>query len=86
MQRLKQPLKLRLVVTKLICFRVERIGKGGFSEVYKVIRIRDGKVFAAKFFTPQANKRTADAIDPVWLTRIRKAYNLMKENPHVSPL
>lgn len=74
------------------------LGEGAFGQVHQVIRLRDGKLLAAKTFgrvaklkkltklgkNPANTKRKHDEIiDPAWLTGIRREYNLMKENPHV---
>ena len=69
---------------ELIYYIDKRIGKGAFGEVYRNIRAREGKYFAAKTFIPPANKRKRDEFDPAWLTGIRREFAVMKDNPHVS--
>jgi len=93
------PTEARAIYDTPIYFRSQLLGRGAFGEVHKVIRIRDGRVLAAKTFRPTANvvrppkscvkpasnKRTLEEmIDPAWLMGIRREFTLMKENPHVS--
>ncbi|KAF3768325.1 hypothetical protein M406DRAFT_251272, partial [Cryphonectria parasitica EP155] len=44
---------------RLIYYQAEKIGEGIFGRVYKIVRKRDGKIFAAKVFSslPNKNKR-----------------------------
>lgn len=42
---------------RLIYFKEKRIGKGAFGQVFRLIRVRDGKLFAGKSFVPPTNKR-----------------------------
>ncbi|KAF4509001.1 hypothetical protein G6O67_005315 [Ophiocordyceps sinensis] len=65
-----------------IYYKVKRIGQGGFGEVHKVIRVRDGEYFAAKTFQPPANKRKRDEAITELLSMIRREFNMMKDNPH----
>ena len=71
---------------RLIYYKDERVGKGAFGEVHRVIKARDGKYFATKTFNAPANKnkRKLDEVDPVWLMGIRRDFTLMEDNPHVS--
>jgi hypothetical protein len=76
----------------------EVIGKGTFGEVRRVIKLRDGKSYAAKYFFPPESKghkksdrkRKQDEIDKLdetykaWLERIRREFTIMQNNPHVS--
>ena len=73
---------------RLIYYQVNMIGEGEFGRVYKVIKARDGKVFAAKIFNtpPSRNKRRRDEPDSSWLIRIRREFTLMRDNPHVCML
>lgn len=73
---------------RLIYYEVKNIGEGAFGRVHKVIKARDGKVFAAKIFNPppNKNKRRRDEPDPEWLIRIRREFTLMRDNPHVRVL
>lgn len=80
------PSEAQTVDNRLIYYHDEVVGTGTFGEVHRVIRARDGKIFAAKTFKPPANKRKLDEVDPAWLTGIRREFTLMKENPHVSAL
>jgi hypothetical protein len=78
----------------------EVIGKGAFGEVRRVIKLRDGKYYAAKYFIPPESKghkksdrkRKQDEIDEIdeaykaWLGRIRREFTIMQNNPHVSTL
>lgn len=83
----------------LIYFHDQLLGNCAFGKVYKVIRIRDGKILAAKTFRPPAsvkkatklgkksakNKRKLEEIaDPVWVREIWREITLMKEKPHIS--
>ncbi|MCJ1464628.1 hypothetical protein MMC07_003241 [Pseudocyphellaria aurata] len=67
---------------RLIYCRAESIGSGQFGKVHRVIRTRDGKIFAMKTFETQSNKRSWDEIVPAWLQRIRREFTLMRDNPH----
>ncbi|KAI9781671.1 MAG: hypothetical protein M1816_002228 [Peltula sp. TS41687] len=67
---------------RVIYYHEKDIGSGTFGEVHRVIRVRDGKVLAAKTFKPPANKRKLGEVDPAWLTGIRREFTLMKETPH----
>jgi len=83
------PTEPPIINDKPIYFHGQFVGKGAFGEVYKVIRIRDGKILAAKVFRsastkPTSKKRKLDGIDPAWLIQIRREFTLMKENPHVN--
>jgi len=69
---------------RLIYYKGKMIGKGEFGEVRLVFRARDGLVFAAKTFKPLPNKRKREEELPAWLTKIRKEFTLMRDNPHVS--
>ena len=69
---------------RLIYYKGRRIGKGQFGEVHLVFRARDGLVFAAKTFKPLPNKRKHEEELPAWLTKIRREFTLMRDNPHVS--
>ena len=73
---------------RLIYCKVEMIGQGAFGQVHKVIKARDGKVLASKTFKPppNKNKRRRDDPDTRWLIGIRREFNLMRDNPHVSAL
>jgi len=93
------PTETRTIYDTPMYFRDQLLGRGAFGEVHKIIRIRDGRVLAAKTFKPIGNvvqstrsrakpvnkKRTLEEmIDPAWLMGIRREFTLMKENPHVS--
>ena len=69
---------------RLIYYQGRRIGKGQFGEVHLVFRARDGLVFAVKTFKPLPNKRKHEEELPAWLTKIRREFTLMRDNPHVS--
>ena len=62
---------------RLIYYFHKHIGQGSFGKVYMVIRVRDGKVVAAKTFKAPAKKRNIDEDDPAWLIRIRREFLLM---------
>ena len=75
------------------------IGQGTFGEVRRVIKVRDGKVYAAKTFFPppkdpqqrgkKKRKRDAEGRSGkgrTWLERIRNEIAIMANNPHVSVL
>ena len=76
----------------------EVTGRGAFGEVRRVIKLRDGKSYAAKYFIPPKSKghkksdrkRKQDEINEideaykVWLERIRGEFTIMQNNPHVS--
>ncbi|KAF2817571.1 uncharacterized protein BDZ99DRAFT_348871, partial [Mytilinidion resinicola] len=51
------PTEPRTINDTPIYFHDQLLGIGGFGEVHKVIRIRDGKVLAAKTFIPPANDK-----------------------------
>jgi hypothetical protein len=78
------PSEVQTLGERLVYYRDKGIGKGAFGEVYRVIRARDGRSFAAKTFKPPAKKRKLGENDPVWLANIRREFTLMKDNPHVS--
>ena len=67
-----------------IYYRDRRIGQGAFGQVHRVIKMSDGKYYAAKTFSRKDNKRERDSSDPRWLASIRRAFTLVSENPHVS--
>lgn len=73
---------------RLVYYEVQKIGQGMFGQVLKIIKARDGKVFAAKKFNPplNRNKRRRDEPDTDWLISIRREFALMRDNPHVSVL
>lgn len=79
-----EPSEAQTPVERLIYYIDKLIGKGAFGEVHRVIKARDGKYFAAKTFTSPANKRKLDDNEPAWLTRIRREFTVMRDNPHVS--
>ena len=78
----------------------EVIGKGAFGEVRRVIKLRDGNSYAAKYFFPPKSeghkknhkKRKQDEVGETdvaymtWLERIRREFTIMQNNPHVSTL
>jgi len=68
---------------RLIYYEDKMIGEGALGRVYKVIKARDGKVFAAKKFNnpPNRNKSGRDDSDPGWLISIRREFNLLRDNP-----
>lgn len=79
------PSEVQTLGERLIYYKGNSIGSGEFGQVHSVIRARDGKLFAAKIFKlPINNKRKLDEVDPVWLTKIRREFTIMKNNPHVS--
>ena len=82
------PSEAQTLHDRLIYYEVKEIGQGIFGRVHKVIKARDGKVFAAKIFKPphNRNKRRRDEPDPGWLIKIRREFTLMRDNPHVSAL
>lgn len=71
---------------RTLYYREKKIGRGQFAQVYKIIRARDGKVLAAKTFTPpiSKNKRKRDEVDPEWFMMIRREFAIINENRHVS--
>ncbi|KAF3768260.1 hypothetical protein M406DRAFT_251247, partial [Cryphonectria parasitica EP155] len=73
---------------RLIYYNIQQIGEGTFGRVHKLIKARDGNVFAAKTFHPPSskNKRRWQEPDPKWLIKIRREFSLMRDNPHVSTL
>ncbi|TAQ88594.1 hypothetical protein B7494_g3112 [Chlorociboria aeruginascens] len=70
----------------------ERLGGGSFGEVWRTIKLRDGKHYAAKRYFPRNcpshGKRKLDEfqgiyeVDEPWLKEIRKEFTIMKNNPH----
>ncbi|KAL9118861.1 MAG: hypothetical protein Q9187_004583 [Circinaria calcarea] len=77
------PSEAQTLGDRLIYYKGKSIGKGAFGQVHRLIRVRDGKVFAAKIFKHSTNnKRKLDEVDPVWLTKIRREFTIMKDNPH----
>lgn len=85
----ESPSEARTASERLLYFREREIGSGTFSRVFRPIRLRDGKHFAAKIVTPPANnsqKRRRGEVEPTWLAKIRREYTIVKDNPHVSPL
>lgn len=69
---------------QLIYYKGETLENSGCDEVQKVFRARDGLVFAAKIFRRLPSKRKQEDELPAWLTKIRREFTLMSENPHVS--
>jgi len=67
-------------------FRHKKLGQGAFATVYKIIRLRDGKVFAGKYFLPKKrnNKRKHETSDPNWLVNIRREFSILQDLDHVS--
>ncbi|KAK0264617.1 hypothetical protein LTR35_017312 [Friedmanniomyces endolithicus] len=65
-----------------IYYRDRRIGQGAFGQVHRVIKMSDGKYYAAKTFTRKDKKRERDSSDPRWLASIRREFTLVNENPH----
>jgi hypothetical protein len=93
------PTEPQVIDSRQVYFHDQLLGKGAQGEVHKVIRIRDGKVLAAKTFRSPINaqistksggesahnKRKLDEmVGPQWLTRTRNEFLLMEQNPHVS--
>lgn len=79
------PSETQTASERLVYYKEREIGSGTFSRVFRLIRARDGKFFAAKTFTPPATnsqKRRRGEIDPAWLTNIRREYTIVKDNPH----
>lgn len=78
------PSEAQTIGENLIYYHDEHIGEGGFGEVHRVVRARDGEVLAAKIFKPPAKKRKLGEVDPLWLTEIRREFTVMRDHPHVS--
>ncbi|KAK1049349.1 hypothetical protein LTR74_017311 [Friedmanniomyces endolithicus] len=68
-----------------IYYRDRRIGQGAFGQVHRVIKMSDGKYYAAKTFTRKDKKRERDSSDPRLLASIRREFTLVNENPHIVP-
>lgn len=77
------PSEAQTLGERFIYVKDKGIGNGAFGQVFKLIRARDGKFFAGKFFASPINKRRRGEPDPIWLTEVRREFALMKENPHV---
>ena len=69
---------------RLIYYDDGCIGSGSFGQVHRVVRARDGEVFAAKRFRPPPTKRKLNEDTPAWLEGIWREFTVMKDNPHVS--
>lgn len=67
-------------------FETEVIGMGSFGRVSKMVKARTGERFAGKTFLRQGNKRGADKPDSKWIEKIRREFDIMDANPHVSAL
>ena len=67
-----------------IYYRETTIGKGAYGSVYKVIKVRDGKYYAAKTFDVQSKKRKFGQDDDAWVNNIRREFSVMQATPHVS--
>ena len=93
----QKPSQIHTPSTQPIYLDNKVIGRGAFGEVRKIIKLRDGKFYAAKYFFPPKSKGSEksdrkrkqdkiDEIDEAWLDRIQREYNVMRDNPHVSTL
>ncbi len=83
------PSEARTGLGGLLYYKERQIGSGAFGRVLRVIRVRDGKVFAAKMIAPPATnsqKRRHDQVEPTWLANIRREYSIVEANPHVGLL
>ncbi|KAF2007836.1 kinase-like protein [Amniculicola lignicola CBS 123094] len=69
---------------RLVYYELGTVGTGAYGQVIKIIKARDGKVLAAKKFNPppNRNKRRWDDDYPRWLRKIRREFDLVKDNPH----
>ncbi|KAI1129045.1 kinase-like protein [Nemania abortiva] len=65
-------------------YMAERLGIGSYSQVRRVIRLRDGRVLAAKTFYPPlgGGSRGSNDSNLTWLTSIRREFALLRDNPH----
>lgn len=69
---------------RLVYYDDKRIGQGTFGTVMGVIRMRDGKYFAAKTFEPPPFKERLNGVALSWFTELRREFTIMKDNSHVS--
>lgn len=69
---------------RLVYYDDKIIGQSTLGSVLGVIRMRDGKYFAAKTFPPPSNKRKRDGVELSWLIDLRREFTIMKDNSHVS--
>ncbi|KAI1112766.1 kinase-like domain-containing protein [Nemania sp. NC0429] len=73
-----------------VYYRHKVIGHGRFGSVSGVIRMRDGKYFAAKTFRPQVQGTYGDPepskkdgnTELWWVLELRRAFTIMKDNSH----
>lgn len=66
-----------------IYYKDQEIGHGVFGEVHKVIRLRDGKFFAAKSFKLPELKRKRDQESHDLDQNLRREFNIMRRTTHV---
>ena len=84
----QMPSEIQTLRERPLYYKQEYIGEGTFGRVHKVIKLRDGNIYAAKTFSRPQNqyKRRRDESEPEWLIRMRREFTLMQDNPHVSLL
>ncbi|KAK3174011.1 hypothetical protein K4F52_010317, partial [Lecanicillium sp. MT-2017a] len=68
----QQPTESATPTQHTLYYWEEELGRGQFGTVRKVIRARDGEVFAAKEFRHPSHDRSI----------IRREYKIMRDNPH----
>ncbi|KAI0811675.1 kinase-like protein [Xylaria sp. FL0064] len=81
----KPPSEAQTVGDRLIYVKDSKIGSGGYGQVFRTIRARDGKVLAAKIMNPvtRSQKRRRGHDEPSWLAEVRREYTIMKDNRHI---